>query len=239
MRYLVGLLLLAPTAWAQNPETIVQRAIAAHGGAEALAKMRAVTLTSKGKANLGGPDVEGTRDAKWALPDRAVWELNFPKMKLHSTMIVSGLSGWQKINTLPAAEMPPVAYDTMVDENYAYWLATVWPLTRNELQLAAAPDATVDGQPAFGVKVSKADRAPATLYFQKSSGLLVKVAYSGREAGVPEPKELILSNHKSFEGVKLPQKIVEIKKGGPVAEWQISDYKFVDKFDPATFRKPG
>lgn len=239
MRYMFLVMLVCiPNANAQTPDAIIQRAISAHGGSESLAKMKAVIVTSKGKANFGGPEVEGTRDSSWALPDRVLWTLEFPRDKLKTTLAVNGLSGWQKVNTTPASDMSPPAYDTMIDDAYAYWLATVLPLTRKDLVFAVAPDGTIDSQPAFGIKVTKPNRPEATLYFSKSNGLLMKVAYKGREAGVPVPKEIVLSNHKTFDGVKLPTKIVDITKGAVMGDWQVANYKFVDKFDATTFKKP-
>lgn len=239
MRFtIMVLLLVAPATVAQTPEAIVNRAIQAHGGADVLAKMKAVIVTSRGKANFGGPEVEGTREAKWALPDRAIWILDFPRERLKTTLVVNGLSGWQQVNTAPAMDMPPTAYNTMVDDAYAYWLSTVAPLSRKDLTITPGGEATIDGQPAIGVKITKADRPEAVLYFSKANGLLLKVAYKGREAGTPTPKEIVLSDHKEFERIKLPTKVVDIKSGMKMGEWQVTDYKFVDKFDAGVFRKP-
>jgi hypothetical protein len=232
------LIFMAPGLSAQTPDLIVQRAISAHGGSDMLSKLKAVQISSKGKAIFGDQNVEGTRESKWALPDRAIWILEYPRLKLKTIVGINGLSGWQQVNTVAATEMSPPAYDTMTDEAHAYWLTNILPLTRKELVLTALADGTVDNQPTFAVKVTKSGKPDATVHFSKSTGVMVKVAYLGREAGIPEPKEILLSDHKTFEGLKLPTRIVDIKKGVAMGDWQVTNYKFVDKFDAATFKKP-
>jgi len=235
---ILAVFLFAQSLVAQTPDAIVQRAIQAHGGSDVLAKMKAVIVTARGKANLGGPEVEGTRELKWALPDRASWSVEFPRERIKTLIVVNGLTGWQQVGTNPATDLSPSAYDTMVDDAYAFWLSTVAPLTRKEFTLTAAKDAEVDGQSACGIKVTKPDRREATLYFSKANGILVKMQYLGREAGALVPKEMVFGSHKEFDRIKLPTKVTDIIRGNKMGEWQVTDYKFVDKFDATTFRKP-
>lgn len=241
-RCILGLLLLAfgQVAAAQTPAEIVDRAINVHGGATALTKMKAVEQSAKGRCNLGGPDLETVREGKWALPDRVLWSLDMTRegSRVKTLIGLNGLTGWHKNNANPALDLPPGLFDLIADESWVQWLCTVAPLTQKGLKLAADKSIPVDGQPADGVLVSKEGRPDVTLYFSKSSGLLVRAAARIKDGGGTANKEWTFALHKEFAGVRLPTKITEVQNGIRQAEWANVEYKFVEKFDPMIFRKP-
>ena len=76
------------------------------------------------------------------------------------------------------------------------------------------------------------------LYFDKASGLLVKIERLSKEAGVSLNKEYIYSAHKDFDGVKLPTKEVDLINGRKFSELTSMTYKLQTKIDDATFAKP-
>jgi hypothetical protein len=237
------LFILASPAGAQPPRDVVQRAISAHGGTDALAKTKAMTQVAKGRFNFGGIDVEATREGKFALPERVAWTIEFQREGIRQRVLIglAGFSGWQQSPPQPAVDLPPAAYDTIAEEAHAHWLCTVAPLSDKSVTVSAAPGATVDGQPADGVKVTRPGKPEVALYFSKATGLLVKAQFRGREGGPGKEtvKEWLFGGHKDFSGVKLPTKITELQSGTRVGAWEVTECRFVDKFDAAAFKKPG
>src|SRR5262245_59829785 len=102
MRVLTAVVFLSitATASAQSPKEIIERAIRAHGGADALVKTKAMTQKASGRVNFQGIDVDATREAKWALPERVAWtvDLSAPQKKMKVQLVMNGLSGWQSID---------------------------------------------------------------------------------------------------------------------------------------------
>lgn len=224
---------------AQTPAEIVERAVKAHGG-DALAKMKYVSHSSKGKVNLGGVDLVATRSARWALPDRAHWELELSRdgAKIKTRIAIVGLAGWQQVNANPAADLTPMAYDTMAEEAWLFWLSSVLPLKGKGLTLSPAEPATVNGDLASGVLVSRSGKPDVTLWFAKNSGLLVKARFKGTDGGQPTSKEFVFSGHQDFAGVKLPTRLVDFANNVRMGDWQITDWSFTEKLNPEDFAKP-
>jgi hypothetical protein len=226
-------------ATAQPPQAIIDRAVKAHGGADALAKTKAMVQSAKGRVSINGVDVEATREARYALPERYSWLLELkPAVGKQRRLIVrNGLSGWQQVDNQPAEDIPTLLYDIISEEGYVLWLCTVAPLGQAGFTFAPAPAADVEGQPAAGVLVTRTGRTDVTLHFHGSSGLLVKCRFVSRaEPGAV--KEWFFSRHKDFAGVKLPTRLIDRKNADRLGDWDVTDYKFVDRFDAATFKRP-
>jgi hypothetical protein len=242
MRTIVCLVLLAffQPAIGQTPQDWINRATSAHGGANALAQMKAFAVVANGKINISGTDVVATREGKLALPDRLLWTVTFKYNGIDrkSVIALNGLSGWQQINQRQPGDMDSTIYDENAEEAYAFSLTTLTPLSQKGFTFAAAPDVTVNGKPAAGVKVSRAGKPDVVLCFSKADALLVKAQFAGKSAGVPTNKEFVYSEHKPFGGVKLPTKIIDMRDGVRIGEWTVTDYRFVDKFGAEEFKKP-
>ena len=237
---IVASLLLAGFVSAQTPKEIVEKAIQAHGGAEALAKTRAMIQKATGRVNFQGNDVDSQREGKWALPDRVFndVEVTIQNKRNKFTLVLNGLSGWQTIDGGATTEMSSTTYDMLIDEAHVQWLCTVAPLTRPELKLSPAPAAAVNGQQCSAVKVTKAGKPDATLYFSQANGLLLKATFRGHGQIGMMDKEFIFSEHKETAGVKLPTKVQDFQAGTKMGDWTVKEYKFVDKFESGTFKKP-
>lgn len=242
MRVGAGLLLLwlAGSVAAQTPREIVDQAIQAHGGSDFLTKTKAMTQSAKGKVSIHGVDVDAEREGKWALPDRVSWsiDISFGGQKKRTLHVLNGLSGWRMIDANPPEELNANLFDTVSDETHVYWLSTIAPLTRKELTLAAAKGTPVNGQPTNAVKVSQPGKPEVTLFFDQRSGLLVKAAFRGRDVTGLVEKEFVFSDHKEVSGIKLPMKELDYHKSLRMGEWTIKEYRFVDKLEPSTFKKP-
>ena len=96
-----------------------------------------------------------------------------------------------------------------------------------------------ESEDTVAVKVSSKGRPDATLYFSKSSGLLVKIERRGTLAGQDTEFEYIYSGHKAFAGVKMPTKELQKVNGRKQAELTSSDYSFPTTLDAKTFARPG
>jgi hypothetical protein len=216
---------------------LIERAIKAHGGAEALTKTQVSTRTSAGTQTQPGGDVSFTSEVTQRLPDRVRMEIEVEK-RLKLLTVIDGDKGWVLSAGGGALPLDKDRLKEMKGEAYVWWLATLVPLKKEGLGLALVPEAKVDGKPALGVKVSGRGEPDAKLYFDRDSGLLVKVERRATEAGVPVTKEYFYSDFKDFDGARLPAREVMTVNGKKWYEVKVLTYKFLNKVEDSAFARP-
>jgi hypothetical protein len=239
-----GCWLAAPAATAaedaRTARAVMDQAIKAHGGSEKLAKTELMTRQAKGGINLYGQELPFTDEWVLQLPERWRWTLDAgaPGQKTRLLLVVSGDKGWQSTGGI-VMDISKERLEELREEAYVMWISTLLPFVReNRFSLAPLPDAVVDGRPTTGVKVTHPGRPEVKLYFDKQSGLLVKIARRAKETGLAIDKEYLYSTHKGFEGVQLPTKYVELANGRKFVEAVEMSYKFPRSVEDKTFARP-
>jgi hypothetical protein len=250
MRTIVGLTVAAVTLWAsaggvragerETALAVIEQAIKAHGGEEGLVKAQRASLTGSGVLTLAGKELPFTAEVLSSLPDRLRVASNLevePGKKSAVILAVNGDKGW--ISQFGSVtDLGKERFEELREEAYVQWLATLVPLRKDTFDLAPVPEIKVNDKPAAGVKVSRKGHNDVKLYFDKASGLLVKIERRAREAGLQVDKEYVYSEHKAFDGVKLPTRQVEMLNGKTFTQLSSATYKFLDKVDAAAFDKP-
>ena len=183
MRKIMGWLLVcgavglaAPNAFAGEREdavAVVDEAIKAHGGADALNKSQTLMRTGVGTLTLFDNKIPFTDEVSWSLPDRWRVSINLEKRGVQS-IVLNGEKGWQSSGG-PAMELGAERVREMRNEVYVLWLATLTPLKKDDIQLSPVPDIKVLGEAAVGVKATSKGKPDVKLYFDKKTNLLVKV----------------------------------------------------------------
>jgi hypothetical protein len=215
---------------------LVEQAIKAQGGDDALHRARSLARTGAGTMTLSGSTVPFTEDTVLALPDRIRMTLEVAKGQ-RVTLLVNGDKGWRVVGGLPL-EMGKEALDDAKEEAYVMWLATLTPLLTDAYTLETIPDGSVDGSPAAGIKASAKGHADAKLYFDKRTNLLVKIERRARELGVSLNKTYLFADYKDVDGVKLPVRESQLLEGKKYIERTSATYKLIRRPDDATFAKP-
>jgi hypothetical protein len=95
---------------------------------------------------------------------------------------------------------------------------------------------TVDGELCYKVVLTPKEGNPQTMYFQKKSGLAVKITMVAVSQMGDLPFEVTSSDYKTFGGVSIPTKIMQ-KAGGQEFSITINDVKTnqpipADRFEP-------
>jgi len=183
-------------ATAPAPAEIVDRAIAAAGGREALqTKLAAMTLTSTG--TYAGAPYEMT--TWWKAPDRMVMDVGGRMAMGHV-----GSDCWSKIGDV-VVDCPPAEAAAAREMLFVGHLSNLYGLKEPGVTLAPAEPATIEGRAALGVVATAADGPlPVTLYFDAESWRLVALRFRQSSPGGPVASELFLSGHRPFDGVTIP-----------------------------------
>jgi hypothetical protein len=225
----------------KDPNAILDKAIKALGGEEKLKKAEAISWKSKGTMTFGGNDNEVTVHATAQGLDHYRQELEgeFGGEQRKIVVVLAGDKGWRKFGE-EAREMDGDGVANQKRNVYLLVLpVTLVQLKGKDFKLEAASEEKVDDKPAAGIKVTGPDQKDFTLYFDKESGLPVKlvakvIGFQGNEF----TQETTYKNYKDFDGIKKATKVDSKRDGDDFIKSEITEFKALDKVDPKTFSEP-
>jgi hypothetical protein len=226
-----------------SAEEIIDRAIEAAGGAEAIGKFGAVTYKVRG--TLEGDPCTGEEAIQWPNKRRSSYEITRKGGKVTMVIVGDGRTHWEKTNgTL--RELDPAESLDLRKGLFHEYLTTLLPIRDRKLGLTAEPPITVDRRPAVGVRVTissdLADPPPLRLHFDAESHLLVR--YEGfpnvqvGRSGRTYRSEHFYRDYKDVQGVKVPTRLVVRHNGKVAADWELFDIRLEPKLGDDLFAKP-
>lgn len=238
-----GMLAGTPAAADEAPSAsaVIDAAVKAHGGMANLAQTEQMTRHAAGVMSFFGQELVFKDTMVVHLPDRWRWSLIADQggQKVQILFVVNGQRGWQLTGGIAAMEMPRERVAELREEIYVLGLATIVPLKQDSgFEFEVLPEEKVGDQPAVGLKVRHKGRPDVRLYFDKTSGLLVKIQRQARDAGITVNKEYLYAAHKSFDGVQLPTKYTELTNGKKFVDVGEIRYEFHRRLDERLFEKP-
>jgi len=233
---------LAP-ARADGPPAsqVLDKAIAAVGGQEKLAKAKSIAWKSKAKVSIEGNEnelkIEGTLEGIDHY--RSQFEGDFNGNNFQGITVVSGDKGWRKFGP----NLMPLDAESLANEKRTIYLVAchmnLLHLKEKGFKLEPAVGGDVDGKPADAIKVTGPDGKEATLYFDKQSGLLVRqVARVAGWMGDEYTQEATYHDHKEFDGIKVATRATIKRDGEEFVKQEIQEVKFLDKAPAGSFEEP-
>ena len=250
MKRFLGILVAA--AWlsvsgpmARGDETdatpILDKAIAALGGEAKLAKASSVTWKGTGTITFG--DNESSVKTKSSLAgiarQRREFEGDFNGNPFKVLTILDGDKGWRKFGD-EVQDLDGEMLAGVKQEAYLQFVPLlILPLKTKDFKLKVGTDAKVGDKPAVVLEVTGPDGKPFTLYFDKDTGLLVKMVATIRGfQGNDTKQETTFADYKDFDGLKFATKIETTRDGNPFIKMEYSDYKVAEKPEADTFAEP-
>jgi hypothetical protein len=237
---LCGMIGVSRAADVQDANAIVDKAIKAVGGAEALGKIKAASWKAKTTMTFGGQDAEGKSEVIWGdlTHYRQVFEFERDGNTAKITSILAGEKGvrafgdmQQDMEKEAVANMKRTIYLTVIP-------VTLVALKDKDFKVEGADEVTVEGKPAVGIKVTAPDKKDFKLYFDKESGLPVRLVatVANFRQGQPEStQETTYSDYKEMGGIKKATKIVVKRDGMKFQEQKITEFKALEKVEAKTF----
>jgi hypothetical protein len=241
LAFVLSLGATARSADAPDERSVVERAIKAAGGQEKLSHIKAMTWKAKGTLSIGGADNDFTSETTIQGLDhvKAVFHANFNGNEIEAMTVIAGNKGWRRFGDMKTE----LDKDAIANEKrmiYLQWIPTVLlPLSGKEFQTEGGAEEQVAGKPAVTLKVTAPDHQDFTIYFDKASGLPVKqvakvVGFSGEDF----TQETIYGGYKEVDGITKATKIESRRDGQKFVEYEISDFKALEKVDAETFKEP-
>ncbi len=234
--------LVSPTRADEKDVTaVLDKAITALGGEEKLSKAKIVSWKSKGTFTINGNDNPFSSTATYQGVDhyRGEIEMKFGDNDVKGVSVLAGEKGWRKFG-----EMDQELEDgELANEKRMIYLqivpTTIIPLKGKGFKTEALPDEKVADKPAAVIKVTGPDGKDCKLYFDKESGLPVRmvavvIGFGGEEF----TQESNYSNYKDFDGIKKATKVESKRDGEKFVDVEVSEFKVLDKVDGETFSQP-
>src|SRR5262249_29689439 len=105
----------------KEAQAVVERAIKAQGGADALSKALVCKRTDTGKQALAIGETPFVSQVTRSLPERVRLQVELDK-RIKTTLVLDGDKGWQREGNAPAAQLPASRVKEWREEAYVWWL---------------------------------------------------------------------------------------------------------------------
>ena len=233
----------APTRADEGRATnaVLDKAVRALGGEEKLSQVKAATWRARGKIRVEGKDRDFTSEAAVQGLDQFREELvtEILGRKEKAVAVLYGTKGYRHVADVHLELSESDIADLKWTVSLVVIPATLVPLKTKAYKLEALAEEKVGGRPAVGIRATGPEGKDFRIYFDKESGLPVKLlAEVSGAGGGTFPYEATYADYKDFGGIKKATKITIRRDGEPYLEQEISDFKIVDKLDEKAFLKP-
>jgi len=227
---------------ADDPKAVITKAVKAHGGEEALAKLKAGESKNTGKITVPGiGEAEFTQDVAYMLPDKLkdVMELSVAGQKIKIITLVNGdsVSIEANGNEVPTTDAIKTA---LKDAKHMMKVARLVALVREKgYELSLFGEAKVEGKAAVGVTVAAKGEKDIVLFFDKETGLIAKIEHRTVEGGTGNEilEERIVQEYKTGkDGIPVPKKVL-VKHDGKTFLEAECEAKLLEKIDDGEFKK--
>jgi hypothetical protein len=222
-----------------DAKAILDKAIKAQGGEDKLAKPKCVTMKIKGKyygPGAGDDGIEYTMEIS-TTPSKRRIDMEAGGGIFKFSTVYNGDKGWRKLNDdttdLDKEGLEEVKHDLYLDK-----VTSLVPLKEKDYKLEALAECKVGKKAAVGIKVTHKGNRDVSLFFDKESGLLLRLDTSVKDMGEEHNQETVYSEHKEFDGRKMPTKVVINRDGKLYVEGETSEVKFPEKLEDNVFAKP-
>jgi len=236
-----GLLLgFAADGRADEATDILDKAIKAHGGAEKLAKLKAVRTKTKGTLEVAG-GLDFTQEVVVQLPDKfkETMDLNVMGNEVKVVTLLNKEKGSIHVNGKEQPLDDKVKAE-LKEASHAAQVGQLLPLKKPPFTLTVLGELKVRDKPAVGLKVSAKGFRDIDVWFDKETGRIAKVerrvydTMSGQEV----TEERFVLEYQDFNGQPVAKKVSMNRDGKKFLELEVTDVKFPESIDESEFANP-
>jgi hypothetical protein len=239
----VALVGLVPAAPAQEaPRAVIEKAIAAHGGQERLAAVRADRVQLRGTIQVGQAALPFTSEVTLQLPGQLKSVVTITESARQHTLV--HLLDGDKATILLDGQPQPVpgvlAAQLRQTRQLEQALRLVPLLSDPGFTLHPLPEVKYNDRVYAGVRVAGKGQRDLKLYFDRASGLLVKAEHLlDGPGGKDVVQEAFYGEYRDVGGYRRAGKVVVLRDGKKVMEAELLDARRLDApLDPVEFTRP-
>jgi hypothetical protein len=225
----------------EEARALVERAVKAHGGAEALGRIRADKVKYKGTLVLQGHTTPFLAETTMQLPSKYkhVIETNDGGDKHTLLYVINGDKNYIVLDGR-ALQADPAQLAEIRSGLELERAKRLLPLLEDKsYHLTLAEEIKVNERPAVGIRITGRGRKEMRLYFDKEYDLLVRAENRLNDGKGKEIRQhFFFGDFKDIGGYKRPTKIRAYRDGRQIMEAELMDAKPLDKVDETEFAKP-
>jgi zinc protease len=182
-----------------TPQSILQKAVDAQGGATAIAALKDVAI--KGNASFQGMPLSVTQ--KHIFPSAYVQEVSMQGMVVNKSLMKDGK--YTKTGQGGPKEADEKDKEEMIED--ASFVPEAYMLNSKGYEYTLKGIEQVEGKDAYVLAVKTPAKREFTNYYDVSSGLLVKKSRMQETPQGSMPQSTLFGDYKAFNGVQVPTKI--------------------------------
>lgn len=232
-----------------TPEEVLQRAVDAAGGKDALAKVTAVYQYAEGyahplaQAESPAPPSPVRIQSWFVYPDRYRQDVvllsdpNGPVLATN-TLALNKETGWIAVNRR-RGPLPEGALHELKQTWHLQRVMQLAPLLRDDgFGLDRLPGETINGRTAVGIKVTHPNFAPIELYFDGDSYRLLRAQVQFSLDGTLKTYTMLVSDHQQWGGITQPSQVVVQENGRTTLELSIKEAAYPESITEQKFQAP-
>jgi hypothetical protein len=219
---------------------VLDKAIRSLGGEERLTKFKAATYKTRGKIWVEGKEHPFTGEFAVQGLDRYREEYSTELLnkKAREVAVLYGDKGYRNVADLSSELNPQEVADLKRTVYLAVIPATLLPLKDKVYKLENVADDKVGDRLAAGIRVTPPDGKEFRIYFDKETGLPVKLVANIVAVGGGEFRhETAYADYKDFGGIQKASKITTKRDGHDFMQQEITEFKEFSKLDEKVFLK--
>jgi hypothetical protein len=225
----------------ERAKDIVRKGIDAQGGVEKLKKLQRVIIRGKGTEVLDNKEYNSSVETHIQFPHqfRVAVIIDMDGHKVDSSQVFIGNKGWES-SVGQTRDLTREGIESMKHGMYVQYVETLLPLLKEErFALQEVEGQLLDKRETAGVKVSCKNEPDIVLFFDKTSGLLLKEQWEQTNfSGHRIKEEVFFQDYKDFHSLKHPSKYAVYVDGKKHHVTEITEMEFPDKIDDAVFSRP-
>lgn len=246
-------LFLAGLAWtasslpalAQDDESraLIREAVKAHGGRDALQKHKGAQLKYKGTVDTMGMTVKVEGEVFTNHPGRMKNVINVEVNNMNF-QVQQGYDGkvlWLSVMGMNKDIDDQEALTEIQESFHAERVSGLFDLDNKEFKFGSLGEMKIKNKDAVGVRVSKEGKRDVNLWFDKTSHMLVKSEYRGKDPFGQTGEvnqEKYYGDYKSVMGVQTPMRLEVHNDGKKLLELEITEVRYHERLDDTYFTKP-
>jgi hypothetical protein len=159
--------------------------------------------------------------------------------KFQFVLVFNGENGWVMDDGL-AKDLNEKLLAEVREEIHLLNVRRLTSLTNRSYDLTTLSSTQINNRPADGIRVAAKGFREISLYFDRASGLLVKLERHtvGPLKNQAVVEERLFSDYRKIDGVQSPRKTVVNLEGKKFLEVNTLEVKFLQQMDPSTFQRP-
>ena len=217
---------------------VIKKAIEAHGGADNLRKARSIRGTASGTMYQDGASITGEIEYVCHLPD---YERVTTQITGSPTKVV-GIIAKEQLWVRCGDQFVELSSDERAEKRAGLqraFVCTLLPLLSDKAYTVSfVGEQAVGAAKATAVRVQRQKEFETTLYFDNTSGLLVKAEYQGFVGQKRVKKELFYRDYKAIDGVMRSMTVDLYGDGKLLMKYNVREEKIGQDIKDSEFAKP-